>query len=122
MDPDGRLAPLGLEDIALDADDIADVVLLEILELGLRHLVKLDVELDAPGVILQIAEEDLAHAALAHDAPRQADIAPFHPGKVCLDGGGVRRDGVLRLLEGVAPLLLQSRQLLPAAADRVGHS
>ncbi len=35
MDADGRLAPLGLEDIALDADDIADVVLLEILELGL---------------------------------------------------------------------------------------
>ena len=53
--------------------------------------------------------------------PARLTVAPFHPGKICLDGGGVRRNGVLRLLEGVAPLLLQGRQLLPADTDLVRH-
>ena len=51
-----HLAALGAEHLALDADDIADVVLLEAVIGLLVHLVLPGVDLDAAGLVLQIAE------------------------------------------------------------------
>ena len=68
MGADAHLALLRAEHVAADADDVADVALLERVIDGLVHLVLAGVDLNAAGLILQVAEGDLAHAALAHQA------------------------------------------------------
>ena len=68
LGPDAHLAPLGAEHLALDAHDVADVVLLELLVDGFVHLVLTGIELDAAVPVLQVAEGHLAHAPLAHEA------------------------------------------------------
>ena len=81
----GHFAALGAEDLALDADDIADVVFLEAVVRGLVHLILAGVELDAAGLVLQIAEGDLAHAALGHETARDGDGFALHLVKMVLD-------------------------------------
>ena len=73
LDMDADLAGLGLEHIARDADDVADVVLAEVRELLLADGVGADVELNLALVVLDVAEDGLAHAALGHDAARGLD-------------------------------------------------
>jgi len=67
---DGYLLGLGLEDIARNAYDIADVVPSEVVKLLLGEYILADIELDLTAVILYVAEYRLAHAALGHDASR----------------------------------------------------
>ena len=77
---DGGLAHLGDEDVAGDADDVADVEqafedgVVEGLVVAGAYLVALDVELYAAGVVLQLDEAGGAHDAAAHDAAGEADI------------------------------------------------
>ena len=108
----GDFAGLGLEDIAADPDDVADIILAEIGKLGLAHSVGADIELDEALVVLDMAEDGLAHAALGHDAPGHADLLFFKSIEVVLDLLGPGRAAELCLPEGVAPLLLQSGKLI----------
>ena len=60
---DGDFARLGGEDLASDADDIADIVGLEISIALLAHVVTADVDLD-----IALCITDGSKACLAHDA------------------------------------------------------
>ena len=77
MGADAHLALLGAEHVALDAYDITDVIFPEAVIGILVHLVLPGVDLDAAGLILQIAERHLAHAPLAHKTARQRDGLPL---------------------------------------------
>ena len=109
-----HLAALGAEHLTVDADNIADVVLLEAVVLLFIHLVLASVELDAAGLVLQIAEADLAHAALAHQAARDADLAALKCVEVVLDVLGVMRHIKLGFLEGIAALGAKRCELVAA--------
>jgi hypothetical protein len=67
-------AGAGAEDEALHADDVADVEELEHLVAVLPHVVALDIDLQSPGVIHDMAEGGLSHAADRHDAAGDGDI------------------------------------------------
>ena len=114
MDPDGNFAPLGPEHVALDAHNVANVVLLETVEGILLHLVDLHIKLDAAGVILQVAENHLAHAPLAHEPSAQGYGLAFHLLEMVLDLGGGGGHVKLGLDEGVQALAAEVVQLLPA--------
>ena len=110
---DGDLTLLGFEHLALDAHDVADVALLEPAVFVLTHQVLADVQLHPAGLILEVAEADLAHAALGHETACHGHFLAFqlvepigHVGS--LVGGGVLGDG-----EGVAAGLLEGGQLVP---------
>ena len=118
----GHFAALGAEDLALDADDIADVIFLEAVVRGLVHLILAGVELDAAGLVLQIAEGDLAHAALGHETARDGDGFALHLVKMVLDllcgrGADEAGDG-----KRVHPLGLQLRELFAADFDLVAEA
>ena len=118
----GHFAALGAEDLALDADDIADVIFLEAVVRGLVHLILAGVELDAAGLVLQIAEGDLAHAALGHETARDGDGFALHLVKMVLDllcgrGADEAGDG-----KRVHPLGLQLRELFAADLDLVAEA
>ena len=122
MRPDAHLAPLGAEHLALDAHDVADVELLELLVDGLVHLVLAGIELDAAVPVLQIAEGHLAHAPLAHQAACHLDGLALHGVKIVLDllGGGIPvKTGDLK---GVLALGLEIGQLFPADAGLLGQA
>ena len=113
LGPDAHLAPLGAEDLAVHADNITDVVLLEFLIDFLVHLVLAGVELDAAIPVLKVAEADLAHAALAHQAAGHLHALALHGVEIVLDllGGVVPvKPG---LLEGILALGLEGGQLFP---------
>ena len=121
LHPHGHLPPLGAEDHALDAHDVADVELLEAVVLRLVHLVPPGVELDAARLVLQVAEGHLAHAPLGHEAAGDGHRLPLQGVKVGLDVGGVVVHHVLGDLEGVVPALLQLLQLVPAHLGQLGQ-
>ena len=110
---DGNFLGLRLEDLALHADDVANVILLEAVVFFLAQLVDLHEDLDAAGAILQIAEHDLALTALAHQTSRDLDGLALEGFVVGLDGSGIGIEIEFRLDEGVAPLGLKRRQLFP---------
>ena len=116
---DAHLAALCAENLAVDADDVADVVFLEAVIVLLVHLVLAGVELDAARLVLKIAEGDLAHAALGHHAPRDGNGLALHLVKVGLDFLGIGRADEFRQLEGVMPLGLKLRQLLAPHLDLI---
>ena len=122
LGPDAHLAPLGSEYLALNTNNIADVVLLELLVNGFVHLVLPGIELDAAVPILKVAEGHLAHAPLAHEAAGHLDGLALHGVKVVLDllGSSVpvkAGDG-----KGVLPLRLKCCQLFPADAGLLGKA
>ena len=66
---DRELAGFGLEDLAFGGHDVAQV---PVLEAGVNvgaDIFALDVDLDAPGAVLQGGKAGLAHDALEHHAP-----------------------------------------------------
>ena len=116
LGPDTHLAPLGAEHLTLDAHDVTDVELLELLIDRLIHLVLAGVQLDAAVPVLQVTEADLAHAPLAHQAAGHLHGPALHLVKVLLDlcrGGVPVEPG---LLEGILACGLKGRQLLPPDA------
>ena len=120
--PDAHLAPLGAERLALDAHDVADVELLELLIDLFVHLVLTGVELDAAVPVLQIAERYLTHAALAHEAACHLDGLALHRVEVVLDLLGGRIPVKAGDHKGVLALRLEIRQLLPANTGLLGQA
>ena len=114
LGPDAHLPPLGAENLAVHAHDVSNVKFLELLVNRLVHLVLAGVQLDAAVLVLQITEADLAHAPLAHEAPRHLHGPALHGVKVFLDlpGRGVPVEP--GQLKGVLSGGLELRQLLPA--------
>ena len=112
----GQLVGLCAEKLPVHAHDVADVVLLEAVIVVLVHLVLAGVDLDASRLVLQIAEGHLAHAALAHEPACHGDALPLHGVEIVLDVLGVVGHIKLGNGEGIAPLLLQSLQLVAADA------
>ena len=115
----GHFAALGPEDLALDADNIADVILLEAVVVVLIHLVLAGVELDSAFLVLQIAERDLTHAALGHHAPGDGNRFALHGVEVFPDFAAVGGLDKFRDLKRVVTLCLQIRELLPADLDLI---
>ena len=111
---DAHLALLGAEHLALYAHNVADVVLLEAVIGLLVHLVLPGVDLDAAGLILQIAEGHLAHAALGHQAAAQRHGLPLQRVKMVLDLLGMVGHVIAGDLEGVHSRVLQCLELVPA--------
>ena len=69
----GKLAGLGLEDEALDSEDVSEVELLEgVIVEAFREIIAGYVDLDAPAHVLQSGEGSLAHDAAGHHAPCNA--------------------------------------------------
>ena len=63
-----ELARARAEQVALHADDVADIEQLEELEVALADGVLLDVDLQPLAVLLQVRESGLAHVAQASSA------------------------------------------------------
>ena len=116
---DAQLAGLGAEHLALHADDVAHVQLLEGGVGLLAQLVAADVQLDVALIVPQVGKACLAHHALGHHAACKGHgLAAVglvgQVGKLFLQVG---RIGVLRILgqgKGVAACGLQVSQLLAA--------
>ena len=72
------------------------------------------VDLDAAGLVLQIAEGHLAHAALGHQAAAQGHGLPLQGVEVVPDLLGVVGHVVAGDLKGVHPRVLQGLELVPA--------
>lgn len=97
LDADRHLAAMRLEDDAADADDVADVELLElVLVLVLAEHINLEVDLDVARAVVERAERCFAVAADGHEAAGDADLAAlFVTLEVCvllLDWLGIVRD------------------------------
>ena len=119
LHPDGHLAPLGAEHHALDAYDVANVKLLESGVLRLVHLIPAGIQLDAPGLVLQIAEGHLTHAPLGHEPPGHGHSLPLQGVKIRLDVGAVVVHLIPGDLEGVVPALLKLLQLIPSDLEQL---
>ena len=68
FDVDAELAGAGAEQVAFDADDVADIEHFEKLEIALADGVFLDVKLQALTVLLEMREAGLSHVADRHHA------------------------------------------------------
>ena len=110
---DRGLAGLGLKHGTGDANDVADVHLLEKGVLVRADAVARHIDLQQALAVLQLAEGGLAHDALDHHAPGDGDFLSLQLGKMREHLGAVVADFVLCDLEGVSPLLLQRGQLVP---------
>ena len=118
---DGHLSPLGAKNYAVDSYDIADIILLKAVILRLIHLVLPGVELDAAGLVLQVAEGHLAHPPLGHEAAGDGHLPPLQGVEVALDVGGVVIHYESGDLEGIVPPLLELLQLVPADLQELGE-
>lgn len=86
LDADRHLAAVRLEDDAADADDVADIELLElVLVLVLAEHIDLEVDLDVARAVVERAERRLAMAADGHETAGDADLAAlFIAFKMCV--------------------------------------
>ena len=109
---DRDLAHLRAEHRTLHTDDVADIVLFEILVGILANLIARHVNLNAVIAVQDIAERGLAHDTLGHHTAGNRHFLPFHLLKVILDVGGVLCLVVGRDPERILSFLLQGLQLL----------
>jgi hypothetical protein len=77
LDLHADLAGAGLEEGALDADEVGQVEVLEDLEAFVAEGLLLGVDLDAAGDVLQVEELALAHVAMGGDAAGDGDGVAF---------------------------------------------
>ena len=86
LDADRHLAAVRLEDDAADANDVADIELLElVLVLVLAEHIDLEVDLDVARAVVERAERRLAMAADGHETAGDADLAAlFIAFKMCV--------------------------------------
>lgn len=76
LDPDGKLAGLGTEQVAADADRIAQVQQVEQFETALADGVLPHIDLYTAAVSLQVSKTGLAHQPVGNHTPGYADFAP----------------------------------------------
>ena len=114
FDMHGDLLRLRLEHVAGDADDIADIILAEILEFLLADRIGPGIELDLALVVLNMAENGLPHAALGHHPPHNGDGLALKGVIVFLDLAGISRALKAGLAEGIPSLLPKPAELIPA--------
>ena len=77
LDMDGELAGAGAEEVAGDADVVAQVEQLVELKALLADSVEADVDLQAFAALLQLGEAGFALGADGHDAPGDCDYGPL---------------------------------------------
>ena len=92
---DGQLAHLGAAQLAVDADQVAQVELLGQFPVLLAHLLHADRHLDASGPVVQVEEDQLAGPAQEHDPPRRPDLRPVQFWRLARLGGRLGDDLVL---------------------------
>ena len=73
---DRQLAGLGAPQLAVDADDVAQVEVAGQRKALVADLLLADEQLDLAGPVLDVDEPQLARVALQDDAPRCADLRP----------------------------------------------
>ena len=118
---DRDLAGLRAEHLAAHADDISDVIFLEILIGLLAQDVPGHVALDISLEILHVAEGSLSHDALGHHTARDCHGLSLQLLKAVLDLLAVMRHVIFRQAEGILPLRLQLRQLVPADLQKLSQ-
>ena len=111
---DRDLAGLSAEHFAGDADDIADIIFLEILILFLAHVVSGHVALDIALQILHVAEGSLTHDTLGHHTSGDGYGLALQSFKVILDLLAVMCHVKFCNPERILSALLQVCQLLTA--------
>jgi len=74
LGPDGQLVRLRPEQVAPDADEVADIEELEHLEVAVAERVLADIGLDAAAAVGQREEVRLSEAADRHDAARRHGV------------------------------------------------
>ena len=118
---DGGLAGFRDKNLALDADDIADI---ELLEVGIRlfadHVAR-DVYLDIALKILHMAEGRLAHDALGHHSARDADGLTLKLRDGFFDLLAVMRDVILGYLERILAAALEISQFIAPYLQQLGQ-
>ena len=118
---DGCLTGFRDKNLALDADDIADI---ELLEVGIRlfadHVAR-DVYLDIALKILHMAEGRLAHDALGHHSARDADGLTLKLRDGFFDLLAVMRDVILGYLERILAAALEISQLIAPYLQQFGQ-
>lgn len=70
----GDFTRLGPEHLALDADDVADIQLLEFLIRLDSHIVAAEIELQLPVAVRDMTETRLAHNAFGHQSARHGHV------------------------------------------------
>ena len=108
------------EDLALDADDVTDIVFLEAVIFLFAHLIDFDEDLNPAGGILQVAEHHLALAPLAHQPPSDPNGLALEGIVIGFDGSGIGVKIELCDLEGITALGLEGCQLLTADLRLLG--
>ena len=73
--------------LAVDADQVAQVELLGQFPVLLAHLVHADRHLDPSGPVVQVEEDQFAGPPQEHDPPRRADLRPMQLGRLAGLGG-----------------------------------
>ena len=110
----GDFPGLGLEHIAADTDDVADIVLLEILVGLFSYAVSCHIALDVAGLVLHIAEGSLTHDALGHHASGDSHLFAFQLIELLFDIGAVSCHVKLRDGKRILACCLKLRKLLAA--------
>lgn len=113
------LALLGAENLALDADDVADVELLVALVYVFADVVALDIELKAAVAVGHVREGRLAHDALRHHAACEADGLALELVKMLVDVAGIVIALEANLLERSLPAACSSASFSRRALELV---
>ena len=113
---DADLARLGAENDALDANDVAEVEVLELFVGFLADIVAADVDLDLAVAVQHVGEAGLAHHAARHHAAGDGNGLAVQRLKVVQNFPGAMGLVVAGEAVGVAALGLQSAQLFQADA------
>ena len=118
---DGDFTGFGFENIALNADDIADIQLFEIGIVFLADNITCHIALHDPLEILQAAEGGLAHDVFCHHAAGDADGLPLQGVKVLTDIGTVM--GLVKFCntERILSPFLQSGKLIAPYLQKIGN-
>ena len=111
---DGQLAHLGAAQLAIDADQVAQVELLGQFPVLLAHLLHADRHLDASGPVVQVEEDQLAGPADEHDPPGGPDLRPVRAWRLVRLGGRLVNDLVLAGTD-----LADGRMIVEAVSPRV---
>ena len=85
MNVDRDLSHTCSENKSLNADDIADIPLLELSELFLADIVCTDIALDAVGIVTDIDEVSLTHITPAHDTSGELESNSLNSVESSLD-------------------------------------